>query len=160
MLGVNSPTMQNETLFCLYYISHCVIMSSLSICAILLTVFDFSTYLANKHLILLRHDITFEGHITFQHTLSTLSWSMSSASPETTTFFSILVSIAPSFSVLYYNHCTALDMKSFANSKATTQWELEISAHITNWGRPFLCHLPNTVWMIRQLKKVKVAHTR
>jgi len=32
-------------------------MSSLSICAILLTVFDFSTYVVNKHLILLFIDL-------------------------------------------------------------------------------------------------------
>ena len=36
-----------------FYIYLVMCMSSLSICAILLTVFDFSTYVVNKHLIII-----------------------------------------------------------------------------------------------------------
>ena len=39
--------------YCPFFIYFLLCMSSLSICAILLTVFDFSTYVVNKHLIIL-----------------------------------------------------------------------------------------------------------
>ena len=45
----SSSSVQHYCLFVIYFL---LCMSSLSICAILLTVFDFSTDVANKHLIL------------------------------------------------------------------------------------------------------------
>ena len=48
----------------------CVCMSSLSICAILLTVFDFSTYVVNKHLIILLHKKLCYHRETIQCTMS------------------------------------------------------------------------------------------
>ena len=39
--------------YCPFFTYFLLCMSSLSICAILLTVFDFSTYVVNKHLIII-----------------------------------------------------------------------------------------------------------